>query len=222
MKIKDLPYQDRPREKLMVFGAGFLSDSELLAIILGTGTRKNSAVEIAQNILRQTKLDEMADKGLAELCRIKGIGKVKACKILACSELARRMKNCRPMLKRIKSSEDVAIYLIGRLSGLKQENFVILLLDSRNNLLKEETVFVGSLNETLIHPREIFNRAIKECAAGIIIVHNHPSGDPTPSNEDIKMTKDLFKIGKLVGIDVLDHIVIGESNFVSFKDAGLI
>jgi len=221
MKIKDIPLQDRPREKLFMLGAKALTDSELLAILISTGTREESAIELAQKISSKSSFLDLSSKSIKELGEFKGIGESKACKILACLELASRLK-FQSKKPKVEAPEDITNMLIQRMQNLKQENFVILLLDSRNCLLKTETIFVGTLNETVVHPREIFQKAIKESAAAIIIAHNHPSGDPTPSLEDIKMTKALVKAGKILDMPVIDHIVLGGHTYFSMKKAGII
>ena len=221
MKIKDIPLQDRPREKLIIVGTKALTDSELLAILINNGTKKENALQLAQRIYSQNSFSDLAGKSIKELTEIEGIGQSKACKILACLELASRLK-FQSKKNKIENPKDITNMLIQKMKDLKQENFVIILLDSRNNLLKSETVFVGTLNETVIHPREIFQKAIKESAAAIIIAHNHPSGDPMPSLEDIKMTKALIKAGKILDMPVVDHIILGGQKYFSMKEEGII
>lgn len=221
MKIKDIPLQDRPMEKLTMLGVKSLTDSELLAILINNGTKKENAVQLAQKIFSQNSFLELSEKTINELNKFKGIGQSKACRILACLELASRLK-FQFKKKKIDNPQDIIKMLIQKMQNLKQENFIILLLDARNNLLKSETVFIGTLNETTVHPREIFQNAIKESAAGIIIAHNHPSGDPTPSLDDIKMTKALAKAGKILDMPVIDHLILGGHKYFSMKEAGVI
>lgn len=220
MRIKDLPSIERPREKLQKYGAGRLSNSELLAILLRTGNKGSSAVEMATKILHKFGGMKIPDASVAELAATAGLGPAKACEIVACFELGRRM------LKQRKhhlymSAEDVWRALQD-IRGHKKEHFVIFFLDTRNQEIKRETVSVGTLNANLVHPREVFEPAILHAAAHVIVSHNHPSGNPEPSDEDKKTTERLVEAGKILGITLLDHIIVTQSGYYSFKAHHLI
>ncbi|GGG02558.1 UPF0758 protein YsxA [Paenibacillus albidus] len=220
--LRDLPHEERPRERMMHYGAESLSQAELLAILLRTGTRRESAIHIAQRMLKQIgSLRGLADLSIEELTGIKGIGPAKAVQLKAGIELGRRMANSRlnePVT--IRSPQDAAEILTEQLRYLQKEHFVCLFLNTKNHVLAQETLSMGSLNASIVHPREVFRAAIKCSSASIICAHNHPSGDPTPSPEDIALTKRLQQAGEIVGIDVLDHLIIGDSSFVSLKEKG--
>jgi len=214
----------RPREKLLRYGPGILSVQELLAIIIRTGSRDANAIQLAESILYQFKdLRGINNAGIEELCNAAaGIGKVKAAEIKAALELGRRLNQQDSEVVRIKSPQDVAAWVMEELRYLQQEQFRILLLNTKNVIIACEEVSRGSLNSSIVHPREVFARAIRRSAAAIILVHNHPSGDPTPSQEDINITRRLVEVGRLVGIEVLDHLVIGDGVFSSLKEKGYV
>ena len=221
--IKELPSDERPRERLAKYGPQALSTSELLAIVLRTGTRERSAISLAQEILKEHKgLRGVANASVDELARTKGIGVVKGVQIAACVELGRRLaEDSRHQLDIIQSPGDAANLFKHRMRDESKEFFEALLLDSKNRVLKRVTVSIGSLNNSIVHPREVFKQAIAASAAGIIVAHNHPSGDPTPSAEDRMVTARLVECGKLVGIDVLDHLIIGDNRWLSLKELGM-
>ena len=220
MKIKDLPKIDRPREKLEKYGPERLSDSELLAILLRTGIEGINVVELSGKILRKFSGVGLAKASVKELKNTFGLGSAKACEIVACFELGRRhLQNKQSIL--LLSPKDVWNELKD-IRDHKKEHFVIFFLDSRNQEIKREIVSVGSLNANLVHPREVFEPAIKYLAAQVIIAHNHPSGDTEPSEEDIKITKKLSEAGKILGIELIDHIIVAKSIFLSFKEHNLI
>ena len=221
--IKDLPKVERPREKLAKFGTEFLKDSELLAILLSTGTEGKSAIKIAEEILSKFSKKKLLGLSFDQLKQIKGIGQAKACQILAAFELSKRVlkvdtSNTKPT---IQTPKDV-IAQVSYLKNHKKENFVVLYLNSRNELLNKETISIGTLNANLVHPREVFEPAITGYSISIVLVHNHPSGDPEPSEDDLKITKQLIEAGKILGIEVVDHIIISQEKFISFKDKGLL
>ncbi|REJ19002.1 MAG: hypothetical protein C6W59_04625 [Paenibacillaceae bacterium] len=220
--LRDVPREDRPRERMMIDGAEALSDAELLAILLRTGTRNESAVNLANRILRECGgLRQLVDMSIAELINIRGVGPAKAVQLRAGIELgrrlARRAASDRPA---IRKPEDAAKLVMEDLRSELKEHFVCLFLNTKNQVLARETLSVGTLNASLVHPREVFRAAIKRGSASIICLHNHPSGDPTPSPEDIALTRRLQEAGALIGIDVLDHIVIGDGRFISLKEQG--
>lgn len=222
--IRELPPEQRPRERMLKEGATSLSDIDLLAIMLRTGTAKSSAMELAAAILSRFKdLRVLSQATIEELSEIKGIGPVKAVQVKAALELGRRLAALpaeeRPI---IRCPEDVCSLLMEDLRNLDREYFLALLLNTKNQVLAKETISIGTLNASMVHPRELFKVAIRRSAAAVILVHNHPSGDPTPSREDIALTKRLQEAGEIIGIDVLDHIVIGDNRFTSLKSQGLI
>lgn len=208
-RIKDLPKVDQPREKLEKYGPGRLSDSELLAILLRTGTKDLNVLKLAEKILQKFENEKFVDVSIDDLKSIHGLGPVKACEIISCFELGRRMlkgKKTRILL----SPKDIW----GRMEdirGSKKEHFVVFYLDSRSQEIQREIVSVGTLNESLVHPREVFEKAIKNNAASIIVAHNHPSGDLEPSQADIEITKKLVQAGKILDIRIADHVIVSGS-----------
>jgi len=222
--IHDLPISERPRERLQKLGVDALSAQEILALILGRGIAGESVMVTAQRLLSQFgNLKGIAGASVEELSQIKGIGLAKAAQIKAAFELANRLEDYseagdKPL---VKTPDDVASLVRSRLKGKKKEYFLALLLDTRNQLIKVAEISVGSLDSSIVHPREVFKEAISASAASVIFVHNHPSGDPTASEDDIKLTKRLAEAGEIVGIDVLDHIIIGDKTYLSLKREGL-
>lgn len=222
MKIHDVHEADRPRERFIRQGAKSLSNQELIAILLGTGTKKESVLTVANRVLINfEKLHNLKHATLEEMTDIKGIGEAKAVLILAAIELGRRLAT-KEVEERftIRSPEDAATFLMQDMTSLQQEHFVVLFLNVKNQVLHRQTIFVGSLNASIVHPREIFREAVKRSAASIICAHNHPSGVPTPSPEDIDVTSRLYEAGKIVGVDLLDHVIIGDHQFISMKEKG--
>ncbi|MCG7386524.1 DNA repair protein RadC [Paenibacillus sp. ACRRY] len=222
--MRDIPHEERPRERMMEYGAGALSHAELLAILLRTGTRQESAVHMAQRILTEAGgIRSLMDMSLNELTAMKGIGMAKAVQLKAGIELGHRIaKSRRVQSPSIRTPRDAADILLEQLRYLQKEHFVCLFLNSKNHIIAQETLSMGSLNASIVHPREVFRAAIKCSSASIVCAHNHPSGDPTPSPEDIQITKRLIEAGSIVGIDVLDHIIIGDGTYVSLKEKGLV
>jgi len=218
--MKEISKVDRPREKLIHYGPEKLSNSELLAIILRSGTKEENAIELANKILKKFGLDELPHLKFSDLKKIPGLGPVKSCEIIACFELG----------KRLLKDKKVAVYLTPKevweelkdIRDNKKEHFVIFYLDSRNQEIKREIISVGSLNANLVHPREVFEPAVKNLSAQIIIAHNHPSGDPRPSEDDISLTKRLVEAGEILGIKVIDHIIVTKEKYFSFKSEGII
>jgi len=224
--IKDWPVADRPREKLLSTGPAALSDAELLALILRTGhsVSGGSALDLSRQLLnRFGSLRTMASAATAELCEVPGIGPAKAAEILALGELSRRFA-ATPLSPGtcFTSSREVFAHFHERLRDRKKEVFFTLLLDSKNRVLREIQVSEGSLNASIVHPREVFQPVIRESAAAVLFVHNHPSGDPAPSREDLELTSRLRDAGALMGVRVLDHIIIGSGRYVSLADRGLL
>ncbi|UFT97923.1 DNA repair protein RadC [Radiobacillus kanasensis] len=220
--LKDVPKQDRPRERLLELGPKTLSNQELLAILLGTGSKEESVVALAQRILMHFEgLSLLKDCTIEELTAIKGIGTAKGVLILSAIELGKRMHQFKVEDRYvIRSPEDGADFIMEEMRNLNQEHFVCIFLNTKNQVLHRQTIFIGSLNASIVHPREVFREAVKRSAASIICAHNHPSGDPSPSQEDIHVTKRLVECGKMIGIELLDHLVIGDRKFVSLKEKG--
>lgn len=222
--IRDVPIQERPRERLIREGAKALSNQEIIAILLRTGTQKESALQIAAKVLATFDgLSMLKDATLEELCQIKGIKEAKAVELLAAIELGRRIHNIQVENRYvIRSPEDVSNYVMEDMRFLKQEHFKALYLNTKNEVIHRQTLFIGSLNSSIVHPREVFKEALRRSAASFICIHNHPSGNPEPSKEDIDVTKRLKEAGKLLGIELLDHIIIGDRKYVSLKERGYV
>lgn len=220
--IRDVHWEDRPRERLLNYGPESLSNPELLAILLRTGTKSESVLHLANRLLNQFEgLYGLKDASIEELTSIRGIGKAKAVQIIAAIELGRRINNLQLQDRYvIKSPEDGANYVMNDMRFLSQEHFVVAYLNTKNQVIHRQTIFIGSLNASIVHPREVFKEAFRRSAASIICFHNHPSGDPQPSREDIEVTKRLVECGKLLGIEVLDHLIIGDKKYVSMKEKG--
>lgn len=227
--IHDLPVSERPRERLEKFGPEALSAQELLALILGRGVKDEPVMMAAQKILsRFGSLEALQEASLEDLKEIKGLGIAKAAQIKSCLEIARRINNSdttnysQYRTKRIISAKDVYKLVKSKLSDYNKEHFFVISLDSRNNVLGIDEVSVGTLNANLVHPRETFEAAIRRHAAQIIIAHNHPSGDPEPSKEDLEITNKLVESGKALDIDIIDHIIIGQNKYASLKEQKLL
>ena len=230
MKIKEMPLQNRPRERFLKYGAEVLSDSELFAILLRTGIRgkKNeegeyeggeNVIEMSDRLINEYGLDKLLECSLVELQKIKGIGSSKAMQILTIAELQKRINQSKKPVKKITCAEDVFNYFHERLKDKKEEHFYVLILNTQNYIIDEQLVSKGILDASIIHPREIFRPAIKNSASKIVLVHNHPSGDPTPSQEDLEITKKLINIGEGLGIKVVDSVVVGGGKWESWKES---
>ncbi len=225
MKVKDLPLDDRPREKLMLRGAQNLTDAELLAILLRTGTKGMSVITVAQNLITgQGNLAVLASKPLKTLTQNAGIGNDKAATLIAAFEISRRILFQSKWFsdKKITSPKDIAEIFIPILKDELKEKFIVVCLNSANKIIKMETISIGSLNSSIVHPREIFKAAIENSSASIILIHNHPSGNPEPSNEDVEITKKLLESGKILDIPVFDHLIIAGNSYTSFIERRLI
>lgn len=225
IKVIDIPKEERPIEKLLINGPEVLSNAELLAVILRTGTRGENVISLSTRILSEFDgLNGLLDIGISEITSIKGIKNIKASQILAMGELFRRFNSLNLIRedKNISSPRDIAKLLMNEMMSLRQEILKLIMLDTKNNIIGIKDVFKGSLNTSIVHPREIFKEALKKSSSSIIICHNHPSGDPTPSKEDINITLRLKECSRIMGIDLLDHLIIGKDKFVSLKEKGII
>ncbi len=221
LRIADIPAEERPSNRLMSNGPGSLSNAELLSIILKSGSVAENAINLSQRVLSQFDLRQLSAIDITQLMKIHGIKSGKAAQIVACFELARRLEMFEGSTKfKINAPEDVYRRLYPTMRESKKERFVELCLDTKNQVIREDTISIGSLNANIVHPREVFRTALIESAAHIIVAHNHPSCDPTPSREDIEITKKLVETGKIMGIDVLDHVIIGDGRHFSMKEAG--
>ncbi|WP_180320152.1 RadC family protein [Peribacillus loiseleuriae] len=222
MLIRDVPKDERPRERFIQNGPQSLSNQELLAILLRTGTKDESVLQLANRLIGTFEgLRMLKDASIDEITAIKGIGEAKAIQILASVELGKRITQLNYQDRYvIRSPEDGANYCMEEMRFLSQEHFITLYLNTKNQVLHKQTIFIGSLNASIVHPREVYKEAFRRSAASIICLHNHPSGDPSPSREDIEVTKRLVECGKIIGIELLDHIIIGEHKFVSLKEKG--
>ena len=222
--IKEMHDSDKPRERLMNYGPDKLTNQELLGIIINTGNREESSITVANRIIKDMKtIRELRGLTYQELISVKGIGEAKAVTILAVIELAVRMHT--HSLEEdiyIKSPDDVSDLLMEKMRYYQQEHFVVLYLSTKNMVIHQETMFKGSLNTSIVHPREVYKEAVKRSAAAIICVHNHPSGDPSPSREDIEVTRRLHECGEMIGVDFLDHIIIGSGKYISLKEMNFI
>ncbi len=221
--IRDMATQDRPRERLRQVGPGAVSTAELLAIVLRTGSGGENVLRLAERLLAEFgSLPGLSRASITELMNVKGVGEAKAAEVKAALELGRRLMMSSPEERPVVSSPaDAANLLMSEMMFLEQEHLRLVLLDTRNRVLETPTIYVGSLNTSVVRVGELFRAALKANAAAMIVAHNHPSGDPAPSPEDIRVTRQLVEAGKLMDIEVLDHIVIGHQRFVSLKERGL-
>jgi DNA repair protein RadC len=218
MKIKDIPKEGRPRERFLKQGSEALSDAELFAILLRTGTKGENVVDMSNRLIAEYGLDNLFECSLKELQEIKGIGPSKAMQILAMSEILKRIHLSEKPIKKISCSKDVFYYFHDRLKSKKEEHFYVLMLNNQNNIIGEHFVSKGILDASIIHPREVFRFAIKNAASKIIIAHNHPSGNSDPSMEDLEITEKLIKSGEELGIKMLDHIILGKERYWSWLE----
>ncbi|MFQ6093457.1 MAG: DNA repair protein RadC [bacterium] len=220
--LRDMPRVKKPRERLLEKGPEALRDHELLAILLGAGYRGKNVLDVSRRILSEYPPETLTKIPIKELRKVKGIGPAKACTIKAAFELSKRAFSVdQDTLPAVKTPKDVADTVVD-VRRKKKEHFVVLYLNARNQLIHKETVSVGTLNANIVHPREIFQPAVVNSAASIILVHNHPSGDTAPSNDDIQLTQRMVRAGEMMGIDVLDHVIVSERGYLSLKEKRLI
>lgn len=222
MSLKNLPVYERPREKLLARGADNCKDEELIAILLRTGIKGKTAIDLAKLILKQYPLDKLLDCNQSTLQSIKGIDITKIATLLAAFEIAKRaLKTYTHSLPMIQSPQDAVDQVTSYRSKTK-EHFIVLYLNARNQVIHQEIISVGTINSSLVHPREVYEPAVKYLASAIVLVHNHPSGELTPSEEDIGITQRLNAAGNILGIDILDHLIITRDDFLSFKEGGIL
>jgi DNA repair protein RadC len=221
MRVKDLPLDDRPREKLLLRGSQSLTDAELLAILIRTGKKGKSVISISQELIAENEnLAVLASKHSSHFIKKEGIGKDKAATLLAAFEISRRIlsQNKNFSEKKITSPQDVAEMFIPLLKDELKEKFILICLNSANKIIKYDIISIGNLNSSIVHPREIFKAAIENSSASVILMHNHPSGNPEPSSEDISITKKLVEAGKMLDIPVFDHIILAGNHYTSFVE----
>ncbi len=223
MLIKDIPSIERPRERLKSYGIESLSNEELISIIIGSGTKNTSCKDLSLMIMNEIKdVTNLKDMNVDSLTKIKGVGTSKASSILASVELGRRVYQTKVDKVVLNSPQKIYLYVKDLFIDKKQEYFYTLYLDNRNHLIEKKLLFIGTVNKSIVHPREIFKYAYIFSASSIIIVHNHPSGDSNPSKEDIMLTKNIIEIGTINKIPLIDHLIIGNNNYYSFNDNGYI
>ena len=224
MMVKDLPFEEQPKNKLAMYGASSLSNAELLSLLISQGSKQESELRLAEKVLAKCKdlgLSGMVHMSVKELASIPGMTKAKSSRILAAVELSRRLAmDEATKVDVIHGPEDAAHYAMPRFRFEQKEHFAVMLLNTKNHVLGLTDVSVGSLTASIVHPREVFQAALRYAAASMILLHNHPSGDPSPSQEDINVTQRLVKAGKIMDVPVLDHIILGHNRFVSLKEKG--
>lgn len=217
LKIKEIAIEQRPRERLKVKGVDNLSDAEILAVILQNGSHGENVIDLSNRLISTFGLEKLNSLSLNELMKIKGIKLAKASKLIAAFELSKRINSGKICEKVVKNPSDIAKHYMEKLKDLKKEYFIAVFLDSKNKIIKDDVISIGTLNSSLVHPREVFKEAIKNSANSVILVHNHPSGNVEPSEEDYRVNKVLIETGILIGIKVLDHLIVGNEEFVSLS-----
>jgi len=225
--VKELPVSERPYEKCERYGAASLSDAELLAVIIRTGTKEEHSVDLAKRVLRHSPIHQgiigIYHHTMEELTRIKGIGKVKAIQLLCVAELSKRLSKANMADSMMfDRPATIADYLMEEMRHEQREKVMLLMFDTKGRLLKEKVISIGTINTSMLSPREIFLEAVRGEAVSIVLIHNHPSGDPTPSGEDVAITKRIREAGNFINIPLIDHIIIGDNRYVSFKEGGLL
>jgi DNA repair protein RadC len=222
MRTNEVPLEDRPRERLKALGAEVLTVRELVAVVLGSGSPRKSAMDVAGDVVGAVgAVRDLAGVSVEKLARVEGVGEAKACRLKAAVELGRRVvKATRGEVKIVKCPEDAAGLVIEDMKHLDREHFAVILLDSKNAVISVEKVSVGTVNSSIVHPREVLKPALEKSATSIILVHNHPTGNVSPSREDVMITRRFEKCGRILGIDVIDHLIIGDGNYRSMKESG--
>jgi len=223
VKIRELPEESRPRERMMLLGPEALSDIELLAVLIGSGTAREGVLQLSQRLIAEYGgLHPLFHAGLVRLRKVSGLGPAKACMLTACCELSTRLNSQRRALGSIiRTPEDIAAHFMSQMRYLMQEHLKAAYLDMKNRLVDQRTISIGTLDSSIAHPRDIYRHAVDLPCAAIILIHNHPTGDPSPSKEDIQVTARVQEAGEIMGIPLLDHIIIGDGRFVSLKEKGL-
>lgn len=223
-RIQNIPESDRPRERFLKLGAEAMATHELIAVILGSGMKGTPILQLSQNIIAHFgSLEQLAEATIEELCQVKGLGKVKAIQLKAAMQLGMRAKGAfSPPKTKVKGPKEAYHLIREQLERESREHLLCLVQDAKGSVTRVLTVSVGTLTRSLIHPREVFHSAIRHKAASLILAHNHPSGDPTPSQEDLKVTQRLIEVGKMMGIPVHDHLIVGQNAFVSMREEGLL
>ncbi len=219
--VKDWPAPERPRERLALLGPGALSDGELLAVLLGTGTGAKNVVELGRELVADG-WESLAGRSVRELTQVRGVGPARAAMLVAALEVGRRVRRAGVARRALRSGDDIADLVGDEMARLPQEQFRVVLVNAKQHVVAVETPFVGGLTSVEVHPRELFRAAVRVSAAGVILVHNHPTGDPNPSREDRLLTKRLAQAGETLGIPVLDHVVIGHGRHISFRELGFL
>ncbi len=219
MKIKDIPKEGRPRERFLKLGPEALSDAELFAILLRTGTKGENVIDMSNRLIAEYGLEKLFECSLAELEKIKGIGPGKAMQILTMAEIQKRISQSQTPIKKISCAEDVFKLFHSKLADKKEEHFYVIMLNNQNNIIAEQEISKGILDASIIHPREVFKPAIKNSSSKIILIHNHPSGNPEPSREDIDITERLVQAGEELGIKVLDHVIVGSEKWWGWRES---
>lgn len=225
MHLKSMVISERPREKMITSGAETLSSAELLAIVLQSGSREESSIQLGQRVLSMLDhgLEDLSHITIEELMKLRGIGQAKACQIISAVELGKRIsKQKRQMLGKVNSPSTVVEFFKEALKHANKEQFIVVFLNTKNIITSYEVISIGTLSASIVHPREVYNRAIKKSAASIILVHNHPSGNPEPSREDRQITSRLKEVGEVVGIKVLDHLIVTDEHYFSFKEMDIL
>lgn len=223
-KIQNIPEDDRPRERIQRYGPEAMSTSELIAVILGSGMKGVPILQLAQDIVSHFgSLEKLSEATIEEFCQIKGLGNAKAIQLKAAISLGMRVNKISNGQKyRIQTPAHAYHLIKDQLESEKREHFIVILLDVKGCVINTQTISIGTLSSSLVHPREVFNPAIRHNAASIVIVHNHPSGDPTPSKEDVEVTRQLINAGKMIGIPVNDHLIVGKGSFISIRQQGCV
>jgi len=222
MRIDQMPLEDRPRERLKALGVEVLSVRELVALVIGTGGPARGTMEVAEDLISGlSSVRDLAGASVEKLARTNGVGLAKACRLKAAIELGRRvLKASRGEVRTIRCPEDAAGLVIDDMKNLDREHFAVMLLDSKNAVISIERVSVGTVNSSIVHPREVLKPALEKSATSIILVHNHPTGNVSPSREDIMITRRFEKCGRILGIEVIDHIIVGDGNYRSMRESG--
>ena len=217
--IKEMPFEERPRERFKNYGVEALSNVELLSILLRTGTGKKSVKDVSLDILKEYKINDLKDVSFNSLKMIKGVGEVKAITIISAIEFGKRVCSTSYLVNQIKCGDDVYNLVKDDMENLLQEKFMVVFLDTKNNVIDKKVIFVGTVNNSSVTPRDVFREGVKLNSARMILIHNHPAGSVNPSYEDVYLTNEFIKLGRMMGISVIDHLIIGKNNYYSFRES---